>query len=399
MLGLIYVGLVCNTAGLYFNDMAEDLQVPMSAITLTMSFLNGGGLLGIVLAGRALERFDSRILMSVCAAAVGGGLLLSASFQSVFLFYGVWAIIGFSAPFLMSVAVPTLLGNWFQDRMGSVLGIVYGTAGIGGAVFNTFLGKMIVWLGWRKSLALEGILTLVCLLPFTLFVLKLRPEDEASPGKKAKEQKERSSFSETGYTAKEAYRSRSFYLFVAANVVLTVVSSLIQLIPSHVISQGFAITVGASVMSGAMIGSAAGNVFMGRMLDRFPTERVVTVFTIFGFLGTFQMAFLHNRILLLLSGLFVGLGQAVFQTGLPFCVRKTFGAREYSRIYATLVIPGSVVGTFSAALGGVIYDFTGSYVLLMLLLCGMYVIAGPCLLLGLRRKIREYNKFIGGYMK
>ncbi|MCC8101058.1 MAG: hypothetical protein LIP11_01960, partial [Clostridiales bacterium] len=69
MIGLIYTGLVCNTAGLYFNDMAADLAIPMAKVALTMSFLNGGGLLGMAFAGKQLVNGNVRVILTGCAAA------------------------------------------------------------------------------------------------------------------------------------------------------------------------------------------------------------------------------------------------------------------------------------------------------------------------------------------
>lgn len=398
MLGLIYVGMICNTAGLYFSDMASDLRVSMAEVTLTMSFLNGGGLLGMLAAGKMVGKIDLRILMSVCTAACGAGLAGCAVFSDIWPYYLVWGMIGFSAPFLMSVSVPMLLGRFFSDRIGAKLGIIYGIAGVGGAAFNTVVGAWIGRFGWRKSFLIEGVLALLCLLPFTVSVLRLetgagqekkrvQKTKRGRRGQKNRKGQENGCEPEKSECADEknrTVRQKAFWLFMSVNIVLTVVSSLVQQISPHIRNLGFDIGVSAAVMSGIMIGCAVGNVLIGRLLDRFRTEVVTALFLLCGVAGMLSMTWKTDNRIMVAAGVLVGFGQAVFQTGIPFCVQKIFGAREYGAVYSVLCMPGSIAGIFSAALGGIIFDMTGSYVPMILLLAVMDAAAVPCIAAGMR---------------
>lgn len=377
MLGLIYVGLICNTVGLYYSDIASDLKVSMSEVALMMSFLNGGGLFGMFVAGKLVRKIDLRLLMSFCAAACGAGLIGSAVFTDIWQYYLVWGTIGFSAPFLMSVSVPMLIGRCFPDEVGSKLGIIYGIAGIGGAAFNTVVGVWISRFGWRNSFLMEGILTLFCLMPFTVSVLRVETGDR---------QKEN-----TEKIGAERQHMQSFYLFMGVNIVLTVVSSMVQQLSPHIRTLGFDMTVSASVMSGIMIGCAVGNVLIGRLLDQFRTEYVTTLFLLCGAVGMLSMIWKIDGRILVTAGVLVGFGQAVFQTGIPFCIQKIFGTKEYGAVYSMLCMPGSIVGIFSSALGGIIFDVTGNYVLMILLLVGMDAMAIPCIAAGMRAGSKGRN--------
>lgn len=401
MLGLIFVGMVCNTAGLYFTYIAEELNAPMWKVTLIMSFLTGGGLWGMVFAGKVFSRTDGRMLLSACVAVVGGGLTVSAFSHSIYLFYVVWGIIGFCTPFLMTVGVTTILGNWFPDSPGAVLGFTYGIAGLGGMAANAILGKLIMQIGWRSTLVLEGILTMIFLLPFTIFFLKTEPEEgEAFRGKNARQQPAACKTDGTEEcTVKEAFCSKSFYLFVLANMALTVVSSLIQIIASHIVNIGFNIQVGSMVMSSVMAGCALGNVLMGWLLDCFPAERVIFSFSASGAIGLLCMAVSRKQFVLIVAGIFAGMGQSVFQTSISYCVRRRFGSKFYSEIYSQMTLPGSVIGIFTGALGGAVYDLTGNYIFLMVLLSSMYVIAALCIVVGLhmKGKKKKFEFRLGGF--
>ena len=377
MIGLLFVGMICNTAGLYFQDMAKELDLPMTKVTLTMSFLNAGGLIGMAFAGRLLLKADVRVLASIAAAA-GGGLILAAFCPGIIGFYLLWLIIGICTPFLITITIPTVLGNWFPQNLGMVIGIVYGLSGIGGALFNTVMGQIIASVGWRRSMELEGILALVGMLPFTAIAFRTAPDTTQEAKKEDGEVLK-------GVTAKQARAMKSFYLYIVAGMALTIVSSLLQQVSPHIGSLGYDITVSSRVMSAVMLGCAAGNVLMGNLLDRFPTAFVIRLYALFGMAGWIGIAFAKQSMLLMVFGGSAGLAQAIFQTGLPFCYRKTFGSLEFSKISADLALPSSLLAIFSASLGGIIYDLTGSYQSVMVLLGVMFLIAEPCIVSAIRK--------------
>ena len=383
--GVLFVGMVCNTAGLYFADMEQDLKLPMTKIVLVMSFLNAGGLIGTIFAGRLLMKVDVRIITSIAAAACGSGFLLSAVCHKIIGFYMVWFIVGISTPMLVTITVPTLLGNWFKGKSGTMTGIVYGLSGIGGAIFNVAAGYIIANFGWRHALRLEGILLLTGILPFTLFIFRIKPDMVKNKEEWLDGCPDKAAFT-CGVTAQQAKKCKSFYLYIIAGMTLTIVSSLLQQVSPHIINLGYDITVSSAIMSAIMLGCAAGNVMMGIMLDRYKPAGVIRLYTLFGLTGWLGIGFVNQKQMLMVSGILAGLAQAVFQTALPFCYRKTYGDLEFCRISADLALPGSLLGVFSASFGGVLYDLTGSYGIIMALLSVMFIIAGPCIYLAMRKR-------------
>lgn len=402
VMGLLFVGMICNTAGLYFQDMADEMHLPMTKVTLTMSFLNAGGLLGALFSGRLLMKFDVRIVSSAAAALSGFGFLLAASCHGITGFYLLWLIVGISTPCLITITIPTILGNWFEQKLGMVIGIVYGLSGIGGALFNVLAGQIIASFGWRWGLRLEGILALVGILPFTILIFRTKPgrgecaygsenvlkviNGGSSTGKKILTEENIPEKLQPEITAKQAHTMKDFYLYIAAGMALTIVSSLLQQVSPYIGSLGYDITVSSAVMSAVMMGCAVGNVLMGNLLDRCTTLSVIRLYAALGAAGWFGIAFFRQQALLMVFGAMAGLAQSIFQTGLPFCYRKTFGSLEFSRISADLALPSSTLAIFSASLGGIIYDLTGSYLPVMLLLGVMFLVAEPCIAVVLKNK-------------
>lgn len=389
--GVLFVGMICNTAGLYFSDMEQELKLPMTKVALTMSFLNAGGLIGTLFAGRLLMNTDVRIVTSVAAAACGSGFLLGAVCRNIIGFYMIWLMVGVCTPVLVTITIPTLLGNWFKETSGTMTGIVYGLSGVGGALFNAATGWVIANFGWRHALRLEGILALLGILPFTLFIFRIRPDEDQNGHADGCGETEADCTGNIpcGITARMARKCKSFYLYIAAGMALTIASSLLQQVSPHIINLGYDITVSSAVMSAIMLGCAVGNVMMGVMLDRCRFTAVIRLYALFGLAGWMGIAFVYQRLLLMMSGILAGLAQAVFQTALPFCYRRTYGDLEFCRISADLALPSSLLGVFSASLGGILYDLTGSYRIIMALLSVMFIVAEPCIDLAMRK--REWN--------
>ena len=384
LLGLIHSGMVCNTLGLYYTSLAAEFEISMTRVTLIMSFLVGGGLVGIMFAGKLLHMIPTRVLLSFAVVIVGGGLLISSCFESIYLFYAVWGAIGFCSPLLISVTIPTILGNWFEEKLGSVMGIVYGVAGIGGTLFNPVTGWLLENYGFRTALQAEGVITLTVLLPITLFVLQLQPKEQKNIEHKAA--------GSAVKKRKKHYWQKAFLLFVCASILLTIVNNLQQQISTHVQNIGFSISFASNVMAAVLLGCAVGNLVCGMMFDRMRPVPVLICYALCGLLGWLGLAaagvLLHPGIpvLLLLSGFLIGMGHALFQIGIPFCVRRVYGGAEYSQIFAAVCLPGSAVGIFAAPLGGVFYDVSGSYQGLVVLLSILSFAGGLSIIGALKAK-------------
>jgi len=375
--------MVCNTLGLYYTSLAEEFKVSMTQVTLIMSFLVGGGLVGILFAGKLLRKVPTEILLSLAAGIVGGGLLISSRFETIYLFYAVWGAIGFCSPLLVSVTIPTVLGNWFEEKLGSAMGVVYGIAGIGGSIFSPVIGRMIGNYGFRTALRVEGVITLIVLLPITLLVLRLQPEHQKNSIREAAEEKV--------VKGKKQYWQKAFFLFISANILLTIVNNLLQQISSHVQDIGFSISFASNVMAAVLLGCAVGNLLSGIMFDRMRPVPVLLLYGTFGLIGWLGLAagiLMTPDIsgILLLSGFLVGMGHALFQIGIPVCVRRVYGGAEYSQSFAAICLPGSAVGIFSAPLGGVFYDVSGSYQSLLILLSALNLVGGLCIIGALKSR-------------
>ena len=135
------------------------------------------GAVTMLFAGKVMKMLDSRILISVCIAGVAALFLAQSFFNAVWQFYISFALMGILYVIPISLAPSVLLANWFESKLGMVMGIALGLSGIGGTIFNPVVSWFITNLGWQTSYRLTALILVICILPFSLLVFKFRPDE------------------------------------------------------------------------------------------------------------------------------------------------------------------------------------------------------------------------------
>lgn len=164
VLSLVGFGLIVNTPGLYFTVLGETLNVSRTQIALASSIMAIAGAVTMLFAGKVMKMLDSRILISVCIAGVAALFLAQSFFNAVWQFYISFALMGILYVIPISLAPSVLLANWFESKLGMVMGIALGLSGIGGTIFNPVVSWFITNLGWQTSYRLTALILVICIL-------------------------------------------------------------------------------------------------------------------------------------------------------------------------------------------------------------------------------------------
>lgn len=375
VLSLVGFGLIVNTPGLYFTVLGETLNVSRTQIALASSIMAIAGAVTMLFAGKVMKMLDSRILISVCIAGVAALFLAQSFFNAVWQFYISFALMGILYVIPISLAPSVLLANWFESKLGMVMGIALGLSGIGGTIFNPVVSWFITNLGWQTSYRLTALILVICILPFSLLVFKFRPDEakgEQAYGhivSAAVADDAQAAGELPGIESKKAYRTPTFVLLVLVSVLLQIVAALVQHVSSHEIAHGLTLEQGALVVSGIMFGAAIGLAGWGLMaVATTPTPAIA-------------------------AGFMAGLGQGVVLVALPWVIRKSFGQRDYSEILSIVSMFGAVASAIAVTAHGAVFDATGSYVPSLVGNMALYVVAAACMVIGFRmRPFKEITK-------
>ncbi|RBP97958.1 MFS transporter [Bifidobacterium aemilianum] len=408
LLSFVGYGLIVNTPGLYYPILSQQLGVNRTKIAFASTIMNLTGAATMLFAGKLLKHVDSRLLISICILACSAIFLSQSFFTQLWQFYLSFALLGVAYVIPVTLAPSVLLSNWFNDKLGLVMGIALGLSGLGGMVFNPVVSAWIVDLGWRPAYQLTGLLLAVCILPFSILVMRFMPNtskgehmygavsagqpaaDQQEPDQQTKQTKQTES-EIPGMAATKAYRTPTFLLLIACFVLLQWATGMVQHVAGYETSRGMGLKDGALVVSGIMLGAAIGKASIGFFLDRFKTEPVVLVYCALGLGGWALMILATSPTPSTIAGGLAGLGQGVLLVALPWLTRKAFGQRDYAEILSILTMSGVLSVALANTVNGGIFDLTGSYLpaLLINLVCYVLAAAASITAYRLRPQIHE----------
>ncbi len=370
--------LVLSCAGIFFTPVSEFFGVPRASFTLYFSILNIMMMLTLPMAGNHLSRLDARKVLTGATLLAGLGLIGMSRGNSMPWFYVCGAIMGVGMAPLIYLSVPTLINAWCVKRVGFFVGLCMAFTGIGGVIFNP-IGTALIQSGpegWRTAYLVFGIIALAGTLPFTLFVVRSKPEDKGLLPYGADELATEADTSASaaveaeGVPAAQAMRMPAFYALAVFCGVITLNQTIYQFLASYATS--FADTLPAIaaasgvVASAAMAGQAIGKVVLGIINDK--SIKLGLFFGLgCGAVGVLLMWFLPSTRALLLAGAFLfGVVYAMTTVQTPLLVRSVFGSADYTNIYSRISMVGSLMSAVAAVFWSFVIDSPGGFPLMFI---------------------------------
>lgn len=380
---MIGFGLIVNTIGLFFGPISQEFHVGRASVALMTTLQNAAAAISLLFAGKVMKKVNLRWLLTACFSIIAISMLTLAEAHSLTHFYIAWIIIGICQPIAITLSIPVLLSNWFNQKLGTVMGISLGLSAFGGTIFNPIIADIITKFGWRGGFIAEGLLIGLILMPLAA---SIRPNsDEKHPAYGTTTKSESNSLL-NGITLKEALHQPVFYALAFAMLALQFVSGSVQHISGHITNLGISPVLAASVVSGVMIGAAVGKISIGYFLDKLSTILVLLVYSLFGILGWSGQIFLTNSTLLTISAFILGLGQGVCLVALPYLIQKQFGEKDYSNILSVINMLGAFAMSLSVYLVGLFFDQTHSYDLGWTINVIAYILSFIAIFITLRKK-------------
>lgn len=355
---MIGFGLLVNTIGLFFGPISEEFKVGRASVALMTTFQNAASAIALLFAGKIMEKVNLRWLLTGCFAIIAISMLSLAFANNLIHFYIAWIIIGICQPIAITLSIPVLLSKWFNEKLGTVMGISLGLSAFGGTIFNPIIASIISSFGWRGGFIAEAALIGLILLPLAISI-KPEPDSKHPAFGKASEEQKKQLLS--GISLKNALKKPVFYALAFAMLALQFVSGSVQHISGHITNIGISPITAATVVSGVMIGAAVGKISIGYLLDKFNARLVLLAYTIVGALGWGGLAILKDSSLLIASAFILGLGQGICLVALPYLIRQEFGEKDYSNILSIINMLGAFAMSASVYLVGLFFDQTGSY--------------------------------------
>lgn len=387
MLTLGCSALGFSTWGLFQPEVAEALDVPKTSFALYVTIMYLTMTAFSPFAGKILQTVDVRIVLTTAACCVSGAFWLMSMANAIWVFYIAGVLMGLGEIFILWLAVPTLVNNWFAKSPGVIIGVCMAFTGIGGAIWSSvFTVMQSNGADFHTLYRLWAVIALVTSVPFTLFCVRSRPSDVGLAPYGAEVAAGQAAVPPRGLSAKFAMRTPAFYVLCITAGIINFAVLIAMQFPSYakqLTGVGFDVLVVGGVMSTVMmVGQAIGKVTIGLAADKSP--RGALFFAVAAGAGGIVLCWLGWRSQeLLYSGAFIfGFFYATALVLVPVMARLVFGVREYSVIYSRV----SMVFNFIAAFASVSWAFIGDnfgfatvfvvglVLVAVVLVCGMYLV-------------------------
>jgi MFS family permease len=289
----------------------------------------------------------------------------------------------------------------FQDRLGLSIGIISSGVGVGMVLVVPLTQLLIDAFGWRTAFRVLGVLSVVWIVPASLWLMRARSEKNRgqSPIKnrgqspiKQNQEKPGSDPRARGATLAEAMRTQAFWLLVAAFFFGNVASQTLHVHQvAYLVDHGLAAMVAASVVGVVGLASIVGKTGGGWLSDRIDRELVYVAGIAILVASTFVLLALGaapTRWGAYGYAVLLGLGYSVTAAITPAMVSDRFSGPHFGSIVGIGLMGTAVGSALGPWMAGRLYDATGSYTLAFGIAAGCGVAAGAAgwRVRGLRRK-------------
>jgi MFS family permease len=362
--------------GLFFQPLEREFGWQRAEVSSAMVLPSIIAFLLTPIFGRFIDRLGAR-RVAIAGAIFYCFSVMALSFTTAWIvsWWLLWAIMGFALSVLSPAVWSTGVASWFDRSRAIALAFAFCGTGIGASLVPILTNWLINGYGWRGAFVGLGVVGLVVIVPLIVLFFF---DGRYAKTKQGDAIVEAPVVPLTGYTVREGIRSPAFFrLAVAAfGGTAAIVGVLVHLVPI-LGTYGVDRTTAAWLAGLVGIPSIIGRLSVGFLLDRYsgPTVGAISIslpIASVALLALFPGNVPAAVIAIFILGLSIG-GEydAVIYLSTRYLGLKNFGAL-FSYI-AALITLGLGLGP---ALGGLVYDMSGSYQLYFAILIPVWAICG-----------------------
>lgn len=358
-----------NTFALFLIAVVEEFRWSRGLASGALMLASVTWTISAPVIGMLLDRLGPRIVLPGGALLMAAGFAISGMAQSIVAFYigmGIFMGVGFAALPMTSQA--TFLSNWFIRRRGMAIGAVASGIGLGILLVVPWTQWLIAAYGWRAAYFTLAALLALLIAPLNYFFQRQRPEDLnlradfGAPPAPAPGHSHRSAGG--GPSLKEALRTLRFWLF-AFGVLAGAIPLHMVLIHqvAAVVDAGFSMEQGALGLGLIGLFTAPAMIGMGLLADRIGRQWSYVLGSVSLMIGIALLMLLDTgrTWTLYAAPPVIAIGFSSRQSLYPAIAADLFHGRSFGAIIGAIALfigAGAGIGPW---LGGILYDWNGSY--------------------------------------
>ncbi len=358
--------------GVFFRELEAEFGWSRATISgaSSLSFVVMGVL--AIAAGRLNDQIGPRILITISALCFGVGYAAMSRLESpweLFLFYGLLAGIGYSTHDVVTLSTIT---RWFVRRRGAMTGVVKVGTGVGQLLVPVIAAGLIAAFGWRNAVFVIGAASALILVA----VAQLMRRDPRSIGQHPdgvaiETARAPMGAREIGMSVAEAAGTRQFWILCAAQLTIffCLLTVMIHIVP-YATDLGIAPAVAATILSTIGAASIAGRLTIGTLVDRLGGRRSLGICFVILLASFVLLQLAESTWMLFLFAVIYGFAHGGFFTVISPTLAEFFGTGSHGVIFGIVLFCGTIGGAAGPLLAGTLFDTTGNYEMVFLILTG-----------------------------
>ena len=371
-------GIYSSAATIFFLPLTRELAVSRGATALVFSLARALGTVVGPLAGYLVDRWGPRRMVVAGALLVGVGYLVLSRVDSyvelLIAYVGIIAL-GHNLGFMHSAMA--VVNSWFVQRRAMAMAVVGTAFGVGGSVLAPLLGVAVEAWGWRWAAILAGTMVTVAVLPASVFLhaspesVGLRPDGDQPP-RPSRFTPSRPPASDVDFTARQAFRTVSFWVLLVATTFRLAVNTTVSL---HFIPM--MVWKGASAQEAAFLLGALGalniplRLILGLLGDIWSKSAVMATSLMVGAGSLFYLSAGGGGWELWLFLLLYALPDATGTMNWAI-IGDFYGRRSFGTIRGAMSFFYGWGGVVLPVIAGTLYDRSGSYETTLLIMAGLW---------------------------
>ncbi len=350
------LGFSTYTFSLFGNELAEEFQWSRTQINASLSFSAIGTLFGPFLGG-IIDRRGPRVVVGVCVALTALSFLLRPLMSELWHWYALSFLqyAGFSATM---TPVGRIVGLWFPNRRGMVMGIAMTGNNFGGVVMPGIVGALIAISGWQAGYYLQGGVTALVAIGALIALREPNSKDISNPDSAGEVDSSRLA----GMSMHQAVRSPILYMLLYIFLVgATPFATLLPQLISHFINEGIESSTATTALSLVALGGMGGKIAFVIIAERI-TARYAMMISFAGLSASLLLSVNPNisGIIWICSPMW-GLCMGAFGTLINMIVQDYFGLKSFASIMGVAGYGTALSFAIGPIVTGISIDELGNY--------------------------------------
>lgn len=385
ILQMLVAGLFFQSFGVYVPVLIHEFGWSATAISLAVSARQLFGSVTGPAIGFAIDRYGSRAVIAVGLLLMGVSYVVFSQVNSLLMFVITQLFLGFAANLAGWLPCTKLMVNWFARRRTRALAFMSIGMSVGG-LLSPLIAYCISLYGWRSVAVVSGLAVLLglALLP----LLRNSPEAYGlePEGTKLKPDVSAAEPDDTEFSAREALRTRSFWLIAIGHglALMSVVTIITHYVTHVATGLGYSLQTAASLFAVLTTSQILGQLisgFFGDILSKRWLAASGMLLHAIAFLG---LASFKSLPLLLIFSVIHGIAWGLRGPLMSALRADYFGRKDFGKIMGIsdpIIIVGALVGPVIA---GYSFDYFASYRPGFLFISGMALLGGLCFALAVK---------------